>query len=159
MNSRFDPMPERVDDTPITAQLCFALYSTSLTMTKAFKPLLAGLGLTYPQYVALLALDAAPEPLTVSSLGDQLFLDSGTLTPLLKRMESAGLILRRRSTHDERQVELTVTEAGRALSQRARAVPLQVAPHTGCSAGDRAGLVASLKGVRSSLAQHLGEAG
>ncbi len=150
-----DPSPASVDTTSITAQLCFALYSTSLTMTKVFKPLLARLGLTYPQYVVLLALDEAEEALTVSALGDLLFLDSGTLTPLLKRMEMAGLVLRRRSSVDERQVELTVTDAGRALCVRARTVPVEVGRATGYSAQERAALVKSLHVLRQSLAQHL----
>src|SRR5437868_466114 len=99
-------------------QLCFALYSTSLAMTKLYKPLLAPLGLTYPQYLALLVLWER-DGLTVSELGERLFLDSGTLTPLLKRLESAGLISRLRAQDDERRVHITLTADGRQLKSRA----------------------------------------
>src|SRR6187200_2501718 len=96
-------------------QLCFALYSTSLAMTKLYKPLLEELGLTYPQYLAMLVLWEA-EPRSVRELGEELGLDSGTLSPLLKRLESLGLVERRRSAEDERRVEVFLTGAGTALS-------------------------------------------
>jgi DNA-binding MarR family transcriptional regulator len=92
-------------------QLCFALYSTSLAMTKLYKPLLAGMGLTYPQYLVMLALWERDD-VTVSELGERLFLDSGTLTPLLKRMETAGFLLRSRSAQDERRVQITQPKSG-----------------------------------------------
>src|SRR3989338_5795761 len=92
-------------------QLCFALYSTSLAMTKLYKPLLDELGLTYPQYLAMLVL-WEKDGLTVSELGERLFLDSGTLTPLLKRLEVSGLISRIRAVEDERRVHITLTAAG-----------------------------------------------
>ena len=86
-------------------QLCFALYSTSLAMTKVYKPLLDELGLTYPQYLAMLVLWER-DGLMVSELGERLFLDSGTLTPLLKRLEGAGLVARIRDVADERRVHV-----------------------------------------------------
>ena len=89
-------------------QLCFALYSASLAMTKVYKPLLDQLGLTYPQYLVLLAL-WEQDGQTVSGLGERLYLDSGTLTPLLKRMESAGWIERQRDATDERLVLIHLT--------------------------------------------------
>src|SRR3954470_3664742 len=92
-------------------QLCFALYSASLAMTKLYKPLLDELGLTYPQYLVMLALWER-DGSTVSELGQRLYLDSGTLTPLLKRLEAAGLVSRVRSTEDERRVHLRLTSAG-----------------------------------------------
>ena len=95
-------------------QLCFALYSASLAMTKLYKPLLDELGLTYPQYLAMLVLWER-DGLTVSELGERLSLDSGTLTPLLKRLEAAGLIARIRAVEDERRVHITLTAAGRKL--------------------------------------------
>lgn len=155
MPQKTDALPEAMDLTPVTAQLCFTLYSSSLTMTKAFKPLLNELGLTYPQYVVLLALGDARRPLTVSALGEQLFLDSGTLTPLLKRMETAGLITRRRSTADERLVELSLTDAGHDTCRRAREIPAVLGPATGCSARELSELVSALQGVRSALTRHL----
>lgn len=155
MPQKTDALPEAMDLTPVTAQLCFTLYSSSLTMTKAFKPLLNELGLTYPQYVVLLALGDAGRPLTVSALGEQLFLDSGTLTPLLKRMETAGLITRRRSTADERLVELSLTDAGHDTCRRAREIPVVLGPATGCSARELSELVSALQGVRSALTRHL----
>lgn len=150
-----DSLPETMDLTPVTAQLCFTLYSSSLTMTKAFKPLLNEIGLTYPQYVVLLALGDAGRALTVSQLGEQLFLDSGTLTPLLKRMEAAGLVTRRRSTADERQVELSLTEDGDDACRRARMIPAALGPATGCSTRELSELVSALQGVRSALTRHL----
>jgi DNA-binding MarR family transcriptional regulator len=117
-------------------QLCFALYSTSLAMTKLYKPLLSGLGLTYPQYLVMLAL-WQDDGLMVSELGERLYLDSGTLTPLLKRMEAGGLVLRLRDTADERRVHLTLTAAGRKLQLRASSIP-------GCIAGSARYSVAEL---------------
>src|SRR5262245_14520538 len=95
-------------------QFCFALYSTSLAMTKVYKPILSELGLTYPQYLVMLVLWEHGE-LAISELGARLTLDSGTLTPLLKRLESAGLVLRERDAKDERRVLVSLTESGRAL--------------------------------------------
>src|SRR3954470_15640374 len=112
-------------------QLCFALYSASLAMTKIYKPLLAPLGLTYPQYLVMLAL-WEQDGVTVGALGERLALDSGTLTPLLKRLEVQGLVGRRRDPGDERRVIVSLTPAGRTLKVAARRVPPQVAGATGC---------------------------
>jgi DNA-binding MarR family transcriptional regulator len=98
-------------------QLCFALYSASLAMTKLYKPLLDELGLTYPQYLVMLVLWEG-DGLMVSELGQRLYLDSGTLTPLLKRLESAGLVSRMRAAEDERRVHIHLTAAGRTLRER-----------------------------------------
>ncbi|CDS53487.1 Organic hydroperoxide resistance transcriptional regulator [Polaromonas sp. CG9_12] len=103
-------------------QLCFALYSTSLAMTRRYKPLLEALGITYPQYLALLVLWER-DGLSVSELGERLFLDSGTLTPLLKRLEAAGLVSRLRAFDDERCVHITLTAAGHALQAQAASIP------------------------------------
>ncbi|MEO7150608.1 MAG: MarR family transcriptional regulator [Burkholderiaceae bacterium] len=113
-------------------QLCFALYSASLAMTKLYKPVLVPLGLTYPQYLTLLALWER-DGQGVSELGERLYLDSGTLTPLLKRMEASGWLLRRRSTDDERRVMVYLTERGQALRSQARKVPHVLAGMTGIS--------------------------
>jgi DNA-binding MarR family transcriptional regulator len=111
-------------------QLCFALYAASRAMTQAYAPLLAPLGLTYPQYLVMLVLWEKDGP-TVSELGARLELDSGTLTPLLKRMESAGLVTRRRDDDDERVVRVELTAKGRALSAKAAAVPAAIACKVG----------------------------
>lgn len=107
-------------------QLCFALYSASLAMTKAYKPMLTPLGLTYPQYLVMLLLWEHDER-TVNELGQLLHLDSGTLTPLLKRMETQGLLTRRRDTKDERRVRVVLSPAGRELQPRAASVPANMA--------------------------------
>ena len=135
-------------------QLCFALYSASLAMTKLYKPLLAALGLTYPQYLALLALWER-DGQQVSELGARLFLDSGTLTPLLKRMESAGLVRRTRSSEDERRVHIHLTPEGIALKARAAAVPGCVLQATQCSLGDVIEMTHQLQALRDRLV-HLG---
>ena len=103
-------------------QLCFKLYAASRAVTRAYKPMLDELGLTYPQYLVMLVLwewhaVAPPQP-TVKALGERLLLDSGTLTPLLKRLEQMALITRRRSTRDEREVHLCLADAGQALRER-----------------------------------------
>ncbi len=104
-------------------QLCFALYSASNRITRLYRPLLDALGLTYPQYLVMLVLwEQAPR--TVGELGDALDLDSGTLTPLLKRMEANGLVLRRRDPADERRVIVELTGAGATLRERALSVPV-----------------------------------
>jgi DNA-binding MarR family transcriptional regulator len=103
-------------------QLCFALYASSLAMTKLYKPLLDPLGLTYPQYLVMLVLWET-DGLAVSQLGERLQLDSGTLTPLLKRLEASGLVQRLRDSADERRVLLQLTREGRALKRAALAVP------------------------------------
>ena len=106
-------------------QFCFALYSASLAMTKTYKPFLEKLGLTYPQYLVMLVLWQQDDVL-VKSIGEKLFLDSGTLTPLLKRLESSSLIMRTRDEADERQVRITLTREGRLLKKKAQDIPYQV---------------------------------
>ena len=131
-------------------QLCFALYSASLSMTKLYKPLLKPLGLTYPQYLVMLVL-WEQDGLTVSEAGERLALDSGTLTPLLKRLEAAGLLRRLRDAADERRVLLHLSPAGRALKQRARAVPSAVASASGCTLSDIGSLTSRLAALRQQL--------
>jgi DNA-binding MarR family transcriptional regulator len=113
-------------------QLCFALYSTTLAMNKVYRGLLGALGLTYPQYLVLLVL-WEQESLMVSQIGERLFLDSPTLTPLLKRMEVLGLLKRARARHDERQVIIGLTPRGRNLKRRARSVAQGVFCASECS--------------------------
>lgn len=107
-------------------QLCFAMYSASLAMTKSYKKMLKALDLTYPQYLVMMVL-WEQDGIIVSELGKRLYLDSGTLTPLLKRMESMGLLHRQRDTGDERRVAVKLSDAGRALRKKALAVPEQMA--------------------------------
>jgi MarR family transcriptional regulator, organic hydroperoxide resistance regulator len=98
--------------------LCFAIYSANLAFGRAYKPILEQLGLTYPQYIAIVALWEEDNQ-TVSSLGEKMFLESNTLTPLLKKLEAMGYVHRERDAADERQVMVTLTEAGRRLREKA----------------------------------------
>ena len=131
-------------------QLCFALYSASLAMTRLYKPLLEALGLTYPQYLAMLVL-WEQDGLTVSELGDKLLLDSGTLTPLLKRLESTGLVNRLRDVHDERRVRIALTSAGRALKSRAGEIPGCVLSASQCSLPELVALTKQVRDLRQKL--------
>jgi len=133
-------------------QLCFALYSASLAMTKLYKPLLDPLGLTYPQYLVMLVL-WEQDGLAVSEIGARLQLDSGTLTPLLKRLEASGLVHRLRDTEDERRVRLQLTPAGRSLKARARAIPEAVAGASGCRLDELAALTSRLHALREQIVQ------
>lgn len=131
-------------------QLCFALYSASLAITKLYKPLLDGLGLTYPQYIAMLAL-WEEDGLTVSELGSRLKLDSGTLTPLLKRLEAAGFVARERSAQDERRVHVSLTTAGKRLKAKAGQVPHCLLEASRCSIGELVGLTQQVQSLRDRL--------
>ena len=140
----------RADWLKLDRQLCFALYSTSLAMTKLYKPLLDPLGLTYPQYLVMLVLWEG-DSITVSQLGDRVALDSGTLTPLLKRLEASDMVRRLRDTADERRVLLHLTPAGRALKAKALTVPESVACASGCALDELASLTARLKTLRDQI--------
>jgi MarR family transcriptional regulator, organic hydroperoxide resistance regulator len=111
-----------VDSLKLDNQLCFKLYAASRAVIRAYKPMLDQLGLTYPQYLAMLVLwewqDSAPQQPTVKALGERLALDSGTLTPLLKRLEQLHLVQRQRSARDEREVHLSLTADGRTLREQ-----------------------------------------
>jgi DNA-binding MarR family transcriptional regulator len=106
-------------------QLCFALYGAANRVTRLYRPLLDALGLTYPQYLAMLVLWEA-SPRTVGALGEALDLESSTLTPLLKRLEAQGLVARTRDPQDERRVIVSLTDAGKALREKAKAIPEQL---------------------------------
>ena len=134
----------------LDVQLCFALYASSLAMTKLHKPLLAPLGLTYPQYLVMLVLWEA-DGISVSTLGQRLSLDSGTLTPLLKRLESASLITRRRASDDERRVDLFLTGSGLALRLQALAIPPALACASACSLVELVSLTRRLHELRTQL--------
>lgn len=135
-------------------QMCFALYSTSLAMTKLYKPLLSELGLTYPQYLVMLVLWDG-DGVTVSALRERLYLDYGTLTPLVKRLENQGLLSRRRSPEDERQVVIRLTDEGLALRAEAASVPQRVAAASGCSLSELDELREQLNALRERLHSQL----
>lgn len=147
--AREQPTAEN-DSLGLEAQLCFALYSATLALGKAYAPILAGLRLTYPQYLVMLVL-WQQDGLTVRALGEQLHLNSGTLTPMLKRMEQAGLVRRTRDKHDERLVRTELTEAGRSLRTRALHVPCTIAGAMGLPVGRLVQIKDDLQEIRQSL--------
>ena len=143
--------PLRLDN-----QICFAVYSAAHAFNRVYKPLLDRLGLTYPQYLVMLVLwerDDVP----VKDIGERLFLDSGTLTPLLKRLEAAHLVKRTRSREDERQVLIALTPKGRALKEDARAVPQAILSNSACSVGELVAMKNELVALRDKLNAALGE--
>ena len=144
--------PAAVPQLRLDNQLCFALYAASGLVARAYRPLLEPLGLTYPQYLVMLALWER-DGLTVSELGERLFLDSGTLTPLLKRLEAAGLLVRLRDVQDERRVRITLTGQGRALRDGAQPIPHCVLARTQCTPADIGALTAQLHALRDRLVQ------
>ena len=128
--------PPDYHDLELDNQICFALYSASRAIVRAYTPLLTDLGLTYPQYLVMLVLWEHPDQsLGVGDLGQQLHLDSGTLTPLLKRLEGLGHVTRRRHATDERRVVIALTPAGLAIRERAVALPGEIGQRTGLSVG------------------------
>ena len=131
-------------------QLCFAIYSTAHAFNRVYKPLLKRLGLTYPQYLVMLVLWERDD-LPVKDIGERLFLDSGTLTPLLKRLEAAELIKRTRGTEDERQVLIALTSRGQALREKARAVPHAILAASACSLTELSAMKNELVGLRDRL--------
>jgi DNA-binding MarR family transcriptional regulator len=136
------PLPPLDDWLRLDAQLCFRLYAASRGLTRCYQPLLDALGLTYPQYLAMLVLWER-DGLTVSELSEKLKLDPSTMTPLLKRLESAGWVSRQRRKQNEREVEIRLTEAGRVMRERALAVPPAVLAATGLSESE-AGVLRNL---------------
>ena len=137
-------------------QICFAVYSAAHAFNRVYKPLLDRLGLTYPQYLVMLSLwerDGVP----VKDIGERLFLDSGTLTPLLKRLEAAGLVKRTRSTEDERQVLIALTPQGHSLKEKARNVPQSILEASECSVAELVALKSEIVTLRDRLNAALGE--
>src|SRR5689334_12518669 len=137
-------------------QLCFAVYSTAHAFNRVYKPLLDRLGLTYPQYLVMLALwerDGVP----LKEIGERLFLDSGTLTPLLKRLETAGLVKRTRSKEDERQVLIALTAQGLALKDKARSVPLSILNASSCSVAELSAARDEIVALRDKLNAAVGK--
>lgn len=144
---------QAMDPLALDNQFCFALYSASLAMTKTYKPFLDKVGLTYPQYLVMLVL-WQQDDILVKAIGERLFLDSGTLTPLLKRLEASSLIVRTRDESDERQVRITLTKEGRALKKKAQDIPYQVLCASGQSPDDLMEMRARLSSVRNDLVRH-----
>ena len=134
-------------------QLCFALYSTSLAMNKVYRKLLRELGLTYPQYLVMLVLWER-DGVSVSEIGERLYLNSATLTPMLKRIEALGLISRRRAHEDERQVIVSLSRAGRELRQKTRDVQGGVFRASGCTLEELAAIKQQLDRLRSRLKEN-----
>ncbi len=137
----------------LDAFLCFGVYSTGLAFNKVYKPLLDALGLTYPQYLVMVALWQRDDQ-TVGELGEQLFLESNTLTPLLKRLETGGFVARRRDSADERVVRVTLTDQGRATAERAACVPDRILEAAGVSAEELARVQQALVAIRDNLRHH-----
>lgn len=135
-------------------QLCFSLYSTSLLMTKVYKPLLQALGLTYPQYLTMMVLWER-DGMTVGEISTRLLTDPGSLTPLLKRLEAEGLLSRTRSKDDERVVIVELTPQGRALRDQAESVPMNIVKASCHSSAELRALQASLLSLRKNLQQGL----
>ena len=137
-------------------QICFAIYSTAHAFNRVYKPLLDRLGLTYPQYLVMLVLwerDGVP----VKGIGERLYLDSGTLTPLLKRLEQAGLVKRTRSSEDERQVLVALTAHGQALKEKARAVPMSILAASECSVAELVAVKNEIVALRDRLNAKVGD--
>lgn len=131
-------------------QVCFALYSASRAATAVYRPVLEDLGLTYPQYLVMLVLWES-EPKGVKELGEELGLDSGTLSPLLKRLEAMGFVERRRSGEDERRVAVHLTPTGRSLSSKASAIPRHLADAAGLTATELDQLRSTLERLTQAL--------
>lgn len=136
--------------TGLDAMLCFAIYGAAHAFTRAYKPLLEPLGLTYPQYLVMMAL-WTEDGQKVKMLGDRLGLDSGTLSPLLKRLEQSGLVKRKRDAEDERQVKITLTPQGLELKERSSGVMAEIGKATGCNLEEAVALREALVGLKERL--------
>ena len=134
-------------------QFCFALYSVSRAMSKVYRRLLDPLGLTYPQYLVMLVLWERDD-ITGPEVGERLYLDSATLTPLLKRLQSAGLVTRTRASTDERQVLIALTSAGRRLKVKATSLPASILRAADCQAADLTSIQARLESLRATLLEN-----
>lgn len=144
--------PDRSELPPprLADQLCFAVHSAALAFQRFYKPMLSAMGLTYPQYLVLMVLWER-DHISMTRIGEQLLLDSGTLTPLLKRLETMGFVTRRRSHADERQVIVALTPLGREIEDIAREFPGRILDASACSAEDLDSLRQSLFALRRQL--------
>lgn len=149
--------PDAPEARPLSDYLCFAVYSANLAFGKAYKPMLDEVGLTYTQYIALIAIWEEDNQ-TVGSLGEKLFLESNTLTPLLKKLEAMGFVERQRDPQDERQVRVTLTKSGRRVREKALALNAGLVQATGLTADEFAKLQRAVVGLRGSLIRSTGAA-
>ena len=136
---------------PLDQQICFTLYATSMAITRAYKPLLDALGLTYPQYLVLNVLGEG-DGATIGAIAARLDLESSTVTPLVKRLETAGLVERRRGLEDERRVEVTMTPAGRALLARSGCLNDLLLERSGLDGEDLGALNQRVRALRAAIA-------
>jgi MarR family transcriptional regulator, organic hydroperoxide resistance regulator len=146
-------MVKEFEQLKLDNQLCFLLYAASREMTKQYKPLLEALDVTYPQYLVLLLL-WEQEEMSVKKMGEMLYLDSGTLTPMLKRMEQQGLVTRERTAEDQRSVTVTLTEKGHSIKNKASGIPARIFELSGNNEEEYQSLKASLTKLLNILHQH-----
>lgn len=139
------------DARPLDEQLCFSLYSASMAVGRAYKPLLDAIGITYPQYLVLHAL-WEQDARTIGAIAERLALESSTVTPLVKRLEAAGHVTRQRNPDDERQVRVLLTESGRELRQRCGCLAEELVARSGLSLDQLAALNRQVAALRSALA-------
>ena len=150
--SKTSPAPRASSPPRLDAQLCFTVYSTGLALNKVYRKLLKPLGITYPQYLVMMVL-WEQQSLSVSEIGERLFLDSATLTPLLKRLEAGGLVSRQRSREDERHVVISLTLQGNALQGRASKVQELMFCATRCTPAELTDLKGALENLRTRLTE------
>ncbi|RZA28543.1 MAG: MarR family transcriptional regulator [Lysobacteraceae bacterium] len=143
---------------PLSEQLCFSLYGVSMAINRTYKPLLDPLGLTYPQYLVLSTLWET-DGLTVSAIGTRLALESSTITPLVKRLEAAGFLTRQRGTQDERQVNVSLTAAGRDIQARTRCLAETLGQRSGMQLEELKALNQQVQRLRDALSDFRGEPG
>ena len=153
MSAKKPPQSDQTAVQKLSSHICFATYATAHAFNRVYKPLLDPLGLTYPQYLVLLVL-WEKDSLTVKEVGQPLSLDSGTLTPLLKRLESAGIVRRTRDPHDERQVRVSLTKQGHDLKMPAMKLWKELLCATGLAADDLRALKDQLDRLRRNLDAH-----
>ena len=139
----------------IENQLCFRLYKLNKSLTKLYAPLLKQLGLTYPQYLVMLVLWQHNAAISVKSIGKQLELDSGTLSPLLKRMEKLNLVMRSRNKNDERSVSIELTAHGKEIKNKAKNIPATLFMLTGLSKAELISLQHTLDALLENTHQHI----
>lgn len=141
------------DARPLDEQLCFSLYSASMAVGRAYKPLLDAIGITYPQYLVLHAL-WEQDARTIGAIAERLALESSTVTPLVKRLEAAGHVTRQRNPDDERQVRVLLTDSGRALRERCGCLAEEMVARSGLSLDQLASLNRQVAALRSALASN-----
>jgi DNA-binding MarR family transcriptional regulator len=142
--------PAANDPLPLDEQLCFSLYSTSIAINRLYKPMLDSLGLTYPQYLVLSVL-WEEDGRTISAIAGRLALESSTITPLVKRLEAAGLVARQRNAVDERQVNVSLTAKGRGLRREASCLTDSLLAHSGLEIPDMVALNDQVRKLRRAL--------